>query len=83
VATLLSSLIWFALFFSVLIFLAYQRFDLRSSTIGTGVALAIYTALGTGAALWFLLLWVAFGCMVALNFENFRRTQITAAAFNI
>ena len=82
-ATLLSSLIWFALFFSVLIFLAYQRFDLRSSTIGTGVALAIYTALGTGAALWFLLLWVAFGCMVALNFENFRRTQITAAAFNI
>jgi acyl-CoA dehydrogenase len=76
-------LIWFALFFSVLIFLAYQRFDLRSSTIGTGAALLIYTALGTGAALWFLILWVAFGCMVALNFENFRRTQITAAAFNI
>jgi len=83
VAILLSSLIWFALFFSVLIFLAYQRFDLRSSTIATGVSLAIYTALGAGPALWFLLLWVGFGCMVLLNFENFRRTRITAAAFDI
>ncbi len=82
-ATLVSSLIWFALFFSVLIFLAYKRFDLRSSTISTGVALAIYTALGTGGAFWFLILWICFGCMVVLNIESVRRERITAAAFNI
>ena len=80
---LLSSLIWFALFISVLIFLAYKRFDLRNSTITTGVALAIYTALGTGGAFWFLVLWIGFGCMAILNIGSIRKKRITAAAFNI
>ncbi len=82
-ATLLSALIWFALFVSVLIFLAYHRFDLRSSTIATGVALAVYTVFGTGGTLWFLLLWIAFGGMALLNLEGFRRARITAWAFDI
>ena len=80
-ATLLSALIGFALFLSVLIFLAYKRFDLRSSTIATGVALAIYTAAGSG--FWLFLLWVVFGGMVLLNLKSFRRTRLSAPAFNI
>ena len=82
-ATVISALIWFVLFLSALIYIAYRRMDLQASAIATGSALFIYTAFGTGAGWWFLLLWLAFGILVALNFEDFRRHQITARVFDI
>ena len=50
------SLLWLLLFVGGGIFLAYQRIDLRTSTIATGIALAAYTFLGGGSWWWLLLL---------------------------
>ena len=44
-----ASLLWALLFIGGGIFLAYQRIDLRTSTIATGLALAAYTVFGNGA----------------------------------
>ena len=53
---MLSSLLWLLLFVGGGIFLAYQRIDLKTSTVLTGVALVAYTFFGDGGILW-LLLW--------------------------
>ena len=82
-ASLFSALIWLLLFLAALIAIAYKKPDLQTGTIGTGVALAIYTAFGTGPGWWFLLFWIGFAGMVALNFEDFRRSRVTAPLFNI
>ena len=58
---LTAGLLWFLLFFGGGIFLAYQRIDLRTSTIATGIAVAAYVVLGDGYWLWKLLLIAAFG----------------------
>ena len=59
------------------IFLAYQRIDLRTSTIATGIAVAAYVVLGNGHFLWNLLLIAAFGAMVIPNIVEFRREKLT------
>ncbi|MDH3810467.1 MAG: acyl-CoA dehydrogenase, partial [Gammaproteobacteria bacterium] len=71
------SLLWALLFIGGGIFLAYQRIDLRTSTIATGLAVAAYTVFGDGAWWWLILLWVAFGLMVVPNLIEVRREKIT------
>ena len=71
------SLLWFLLFFGGGIFLAYQRVDLRTSTVAAGVALAAYVFFGDGHWLWCLALIIAFAGMVVLNVVDFRREKLT------
>ena len=71
------SLFWALLFIGGGIYLAYQRIDLRTSTIATGIALAVYTVFGSGAWWWLILLWLAFGLMVVPNLIEVRREKIT------
>ena len=73
----LVSLFWALLFVGGGIYLAYQRIDLRTSTIATGIALAVYTVFGSGAWWWLILLWLAFGVMVVPNLVEVRREKIT------
>jgi len=70
-------LFWALLFVGGGIYLAYQRIDLRTSTIATGIALAIYTVFGSAAWWWLILLWIAFGLMVVPNIVEVRREKIT------
>tara|TARA_R110002096_G_scaffold154_22_gene916 strand:- start:4998 stop:7496 length:2499 start_codon:yes stop_codon:yes gene_type:complete len=65
------------LFFGGGIFLAYQRIDLRTSTIATGIALLAYLFLGNGHWAWNLLLIAAFAAMVVPNLIEFRREKLT------
>ncbi len=74
---LIVSLFWALLFVGGGIFLAYQRVDLRMSTIATGLALVAYTVFGSGAWWWLLILWVLFGLMVVPNLIEVRREKIT------
>ena len=77
------SLLWLLLFVGGGIFLAYQRIDLRTSTIATGIALAAYTFLGGGSWWWLLLLWAAFAVMVVPNLVEVRREKITKPLLDI
>lgn len=70
-------LLWFMLFFGGGLFLAYQRIDLRTSTIATGIAVAAYVLFGDGYFLWKLIMMAAFGCMVVPNIIEFRREKLT------
>ena len=76
-SSLFVSLTWFLLFAGGGIFLAYQRIDLRTSTIATGLALLAYTFFGDGWWLWLLFLWVLFGAMIIPNLVELRREKIT------
>ena len=83
---LLVSLFWFLLFFGGAIYLAYQRIDLRTSTIATGAAVAaytVYTFAGGGWWLWMLLLWAVLGVMIVPNMIELRREKITQPLLNI
>ena len=70
-------LLWFLLFAGGGGFLAYQRIDLRTSTIATGAAVLLYLFLGDGSFLWNLLLLAAFGVMVLPNLIEVRREKLT------
>jgi acyl-CoA dehydrogenase len=65
------------------IFLAYQRIDLRTSTIATGLALLAYMIFGNGWWLWLLLLWALFGLMIIPNLVELRREKITRPLLDI
>ncbi len=80
---MLASLFWLLLFITVGLTLAYRRVDLQTSTIIAGVTLLTYTVLGSGAIVWLLVLWLLFAGMVALNFEQFRRENITRRALAV
>jgi acyl-CoA dehydrogenase len=77
VSGFIISLFWALLFIGGGIYLAYQRIDLRTSTIATGIALAVYTVFGSGAWWWLILLWLAFGLLVVPNLVEVRREKIT------
>ena len=72
-----ASLFWTLLFIGGGIFLAYQRVDLRTSTVAAGAALVAYTVFGTGAWWWLILLWALFAVMVVPNLVEVRREKIT------
>ncbi|MDJ0793117.1 MAG: acyl-CoA dehydrogenase [Woeseiaceae bacterium] len=76
-AGLTVSLLWALLFIGGGIYLAYQRIDLRTSTIAAGIALAAYTVFGSWSWLWLLLLWILFGVMVVPNLIDVRREKLT------
>ncbi len=82
-AGLTVSLLWALLFIGGGIYLAYQRVDLRTSTIAAGIALAAYTVFGNWAWWWLLVLWVLFGAMVVPNLIDVRREKITKPLFEM
>jgi acyl-CoA dehydrogenase len=68
------------------IFLAYQRTDLRTSTIAAGLgvlAYTIYTMTSNGWWLWMLLLWGALAVLIVLNLIELRREKITKPLLDI
>ncbi len=73
----MSSIFWFLLFVVGGLTLAYRRISLAASTALAGIALIAYSVAGSPPLLWALILWVAFGLMVALNFTDLRRQKIT------
>ncbi|MGI9225903.1 MAG: acyl-CoA dehydrogenase [Woeseiaceae bacterium] len=77
------SLFWLLLFIGGGIFLAYQRIDLRTSTIAAGIAVLAYTIFGDGSFLWKLVLWAAFGVMIVPNLIEFRREKLTKPLLDI
>ena len=79
----LIGLFLFLTFAALLITLAYRRVDLGTATVATGLGLLVYTFLGYGHWLWFLLLWLLFFGLVALTLVDFRREFVTAKLFNI
>jgi acyl-CoA dehydrogenase len=76
-SSFLVSLSWLLLFVGGGVYIAYQRIDLRTSTIATGLALLAYTVFGNGWWLWLLVLWAAFGLMIIPNLVELRREKIT------
>jgi len=76
-SSLLVSIFWLLLFVGGGIYLAYQRVDLRTSTIATGLALLAYTVFGDGHWLWLLFLWAVFGLMIIPNLIDLRREKLT------
>ena len=74
---LATSLFWLLLFVGGGIYLAYQRIDLRTSTIAMGVALAAYTIWGDWAWWALPLLWAGFAVMVGANMIEARREKVT------
>ena len=82
-SSLVVSLFWLLLFVGGGIFLAYQRIDLRTSTIAAGIAVLAYTIFGEGAFLWKLVLWAMFGAMIVPNLIEFRREKITKPLLDI
>ena len=77
------SLFWFFLFVGGGIALAYNRVDLRTSTIASGIALLTYSIFGSAGFFWLLLLWLLFGVMVLPNLTDFRREKITRPLLDI
>jgi acyl-CoA dehydrogenase len=77
------SLFWLLLFVGGGIFLAYQRIDLRSSTIAAGIAVLAYTIFGDGGFFLKLLLWAGFGLMIVPNLVELRREKITKPLLDI
>jgi len=83
VSSFVVSLFWLLLFVGGGIFLAYQRIDLRTSTIAAGLAVLSYTIFGDGGILWKLVLWAAFGVMIVPNLIEFRREKITRPLLDV
>jgi acyl-CoA dehydrogenase len=81
------SLFWLLLFFGGGIYLAYQRINLRTSTIAAGVAILGYTIYASAGGgwwwLWALPLWAALAVMIILNLDELRRDKITKPAVEI
>ena len=82
-SSFIVGLIWLLAFLAVPVTVAYRRVDLQTSTTVIGATLIVYSFAGHGPFLWFLLLWLLFAGLVALNFIEFRRENITAKLLNI
>ena len=77
------SLFWALLFVGGGIYLAYQRVDLRTSTVATGIALVAYTVFGSGAWWWLIILWAMFVLLVIPNLLEVRREKITKPLLSV
>ena len=82
-ASIAVTFFWLLLFVGGGFYLAYQRIDLRTSTIAAGAALIAYTIVGDGPWWWLLLLWASFSLMVVPNMIEFRRETLTKPLLNI
>jgi acyl-CoA dehydrogenase len=76
-------MLWLLLFVGGGIFLAYQRIDLRTSTVAAGIAVLAYWILGDGSILWKIVLTLLFGLMVVPNLIEVRREKITRPLLDI
>lgn len=74
----LNWLFWTLALGAVALTLAYRRVDLKTSTATLGLALLAYMALADSSWLWLLLLIVLWAGLLALNFDDLRREQVTA-----
>jgi len=83
VSSFLVSLSWLLLFVGGGIYLAYQRIDLRTSTIASGLVLLAYTVFGNGWWLWLVFLWAMFGLMIVPNLVELRREKITKPLLDV
>ena len=82
-SSFLVSLSWLLLFVGGGIYLAYQRIDLRTSTIASGLVLLAYTVFGNGWWLWLVFLWAMFGLMIVPNLVELRREKITKPLLDV
>jgi len=82
-ASFAATLFWLLLFVGGSFYLAYQRIDLRTSTIAAGSALIAFTVLGDGPWWWLLLLWAGLGLMIVPNMIEFRRAKITKPLLDV
>ena len=67
------SFAWLLLFLGGGVYLAYQRIDLRTSTVAAVVAVAaysVYTFAGHGSWIYMLLLWIALAALIVPNLVN-------------
>ena len=80
---ILVSLGWLLLFVGGGVYLAYQRIDLRTSTIAAGIALLAYTIFGDGWWWLLLLMWALFGVMIVPNLVEIRREKLTRPLLDI
>jgi acyl-CoA dehydrogenase len=80
---LIVSLLWLLLFVGGGIYLAYQRTDLRTSTVAAGIAVLAYWIFGDGFVLWKIVLTLLFGLMVIPNLIDVRREKITRPLLDI
>ncbi|MEM7612192.1 MAG: acyl-CoA dehydrogenase [Pseudomonadota bacterium] len=74
----IGGLFWVVLLVGGALALAYNRTDLRTSTIAVAAGVLAYQIFGDGFGIVMLLLWAIVAFMVILNFDDFRRDQITA-----
>ncbi|HJP05217.1 MAG: acyl-CoA dehydrogenase [Gammaproteobacteria bacterium] len=81
--TFFAGLAVFLLFAIVPVTMAYRRIDLGTSTVAIAGALVCYSLIGYGPFLWFLLLWILLAALLALNFTDFRRENISAKLFEL
>jgi len=85
-SSMFFSVFWFLLIFGGGIYLAYQRINLRTSTIAAGAAIlgyTLYTFAGHGFWLWMLLLWVALGFLIVPNLVELRREKFTQPLLDV
>jgi acyl-CoA dehydrogenase len=66
------SALWFLAFAVAVLWLTYTRRSLLTATLTLGALLAAYTALGTAAPWWKIVLWAAFAPLVLLNIRPLR-----------
>jgi len=74
----LNWLFWTLALGAIALTLAYRRVDLRTATATLGLSLLVYFALSGSNWLLDLLLAAAWGGMLALNFTDLRREQVTS-----
>ncbi|SVC16848.1 uncharacterized protein METZ01_LOCUS269702, partial [marine metagenome] len=77
VSGFLISIAWFLLFFSIAIYLAYNRVKLFASTVTMGVTLLTYMIYGNWHPLWLLILVLVYGLVIVPNLPEFRREKLT------
>ena len=83
VSGFLLSLAWLLLFVGSVVYLAYNRVSLLSSTVAIGAVLLAYLLYGDWHPLWLLALILAYGVLIVPNLPGFRREKITRPALDI
>lgn len=79
----MDTLFWAIVFIGGGITLAYRGADLMTATLSAAAALVAYTLFGADGPLFKFVLWVLFAGLLVLNFEDFRRENITRRLLSI
>ena len=82
-SSLAASIFWLLLFVGGGLYLAYQRVDLRLSTVAAGAALVAYTFFGGWACWWLIIAWALFGLLIVPNMIELRREKITKPLLDV